>query len=172
MIPDKNLAFRVYNEDDNALRGIATIELPELNLITGTLKGAGIAGEIDSPAKGQFQSMTTTLNWQNLCDDSVKSIKGGVQKYTCYVVRQEYDESDGDIDESGIKVVIRGQFKGFSSGTIDQGTGSEGSTQIETTYIKIYNDDKIFLELDKLNYKYVIDGVDQLATTRNLLGYA
>lgn len=172
MIPDKNLAFRVYNEDDNALRGIATIDLPDMNLVTGTLKGAGIAGEIDSPAKGQFQSMVVTLHWQNLCDDSVRSIKGGVQKYTCYVVRQEYDESDGDIDESGIKIVIRGQFKGFSSGSIEQGTGSEGSTQIEATYIKIYNDSKVFVEIDKLNYIYITDGEDQLAKTRNLLGYA
>jgi len=172
MIPDKNLAFRVYNEDDNALKGIATIELPDFNLVTGALKGAGIAGEIDSPAKGQYQSMVATLNWQNLCDDSVKSIKGGVQKYTCYVVRQEYNEADGDIDESGIKIVMRGQFKGFSSGTIDQGTGSEGSTQIELTYIKIYNDDKVFVEIDKLNYIYIADGEDQLKKTRNLLGYA
>ncbi len=172
MIPDKNLAFRVYDSDDNALKGVATIDLPSLSLVTGTLKGGGVAGEIDSPAKGQFQSMTVTINWQNLCDDSVKSIKGGVQKYTCYVVRQEFDEDDGDISESGIKMMMRGQFKSFSPGTIDQGAGSEGSTEIELTYLKIYNDSEVFIEIDKLNYVYVVNDEDQLAETRKLLGWS
>ena len=171
MIPDKNLAFRVYDTDSKALKGVATIDLPDLSLVTGTLSGGGIAGEIDSPALGQFQSMAVTLNWQNLCDDSVKLMKGTVQKLTCYVARQEYDESDGELATSGIKIAMRGHCKSFTPGTIEQGQGSDGSSELELSYLKIYNDNTTMLEIDKLNYKFVVDGVDQLQKVRSILGW-
>lgn len=171
MIPDKNLAFRIYDTDSKVLKGVATIDLPDISFVTNTLKGGGIAGEIDSPALGQVQSMAVTINWQNLCDDSIKTIKSTVQKFTCYVARQEYDETDSELAKSGIKIAMRGHSKSFKPGGIEQGTGSDGSSEFELTYLKIYNDSKVMLEIDKLNYKFVTDGKDQLSEVRKLLGW-
>jgi hypothetical protein len=133
MIPDKNLAYRMYGTDDNVLKGIATLDLPSVTMVTNTLSGGGIAGEIDSPALGQVQSMELGINWQNLCDDSVATMKGTVQKFTCYVVRQEYDETDGELTKSGLKIAFRGHCKSFEPGKIEQGTGSDGSSKFELT---------------------------------------
>ncbi len=171
MIPDKNLAFRIYGTDDKVLKGVATIDLPDITMVTNTVSGGGIAGEIDSPALGQVQSMEVGINWQNLCDDSVKTIKGTVQKFTGYVVRQEYDETDGELNTSGLKIAMRGHCKSFSPGKLEQGTGSDGSSKFELTYLKIYNDSKVIIEIDKLNYKFVTDGEDQLASVRKMLGW-
>lgn len=171
MIPDKNLAFRIYGSEDKVLKGVATLDLPSITMVSNTLKGGGIAGEIDSPALGQVQSMELGINWQNLCDDSVRTMKGTVQKFTCYVARQEYDETDGELSKSGIKIAVRGHCKSFEPGNIEQGSGSDGSSKFELTYLKIYNDSTVMIEIDKLNYKFVVDGQDQLAEVRSMLGW-
>ena len=55
-VPEKLINFRVY-ENGNDLIGIADVTLPKVDYMTETVKGAGIAGEIDSPVKGHYSSM-------------------------------------------------------------------------------------------------------------------
>ena len=62
-IPEKTIAFNVYR-DGTVLMGVATVELPQLQAMTETISGAGIAGEIDSPTLGHFQSMTAKLSFR------------------------------------------------------------------------------------------------------------
>ena len=52
-VPEKLINFRVYL-DGNNLIGVADVELPSIEAMTETVKGAGIAGEIDSPTLGHF----------------------------------------------------------------------------------------------------------------------
>ena len=58
-IPERLINYRVYNEA-NALMGMATVDLPELQAMSDTVSGAGIAGEIDSPVLGHYQAMSST----------------------------------------------------------------------------------------------------------------
>ena len=64
-VPEKLINFKVY-QDGNDLVGIADVQLPSLDAMTETVKGAGIAGEFDSPVLGHFGSMETVLNWRTL----------------------------------------------------------------------------------------------------------
>ena len=64
-IQEKLVNFRVYN-NSNDLLGVATVDLPELSAMTDTVSGAGIAGEVDSPVLGHFQSMSVTLHWRTI----------------------------------------------------------------------------------------------------------
>ena len=52
-VPERLINYRVYLEG-NALAGIATADLPDLEAMTDTVSGAGIAGEVDSPIIGHF----------------------------------------------------------------------------------------------------------------------
>ena len=64
-IPERLINYRVYNEA-NALMGMATVDLPELQAMSDTVSGAGIAGEVDSPVLGHYQAMSSTFNWRTL----------------------------------------------------------------------------------------------------------
>ena len=64
-VPEKLINFKVY-QDGNDLVGIADVQLQSLDAMTETVKGAGIAGEFDSPVLGHFGSMETVLNWRTL----------------------------------------------------------------------------------------------------------
>ena len=46
--PEQTVAYRVYHKGSDFL-GIATIELPQVQQMTETLSGSGIAGEIENP---------------------------------------------------------------------------------------------------------------------------
>ncbi|MCL6456491.1 MAG: phage major tail tube protein, partial [Gorillibacterium sp.] len=48
LVPEKLNDFRVYR-DGNNLAGVADIQLPSFENMTETIKGAGIAGEYESP---------------------------------------------------------------------------------------------------------------------------
>lgn len=60
VVPEKLINFRAYN-DGNDLLGVTDVQLPSLDAMTETVKGAGIAGEVDSPVLGHFGSMETVL---------------------------------------------------------------------------------------------------------------
>ncbi|WP_232618982.1 phage major tail tube protein, partial [Acetomicrobium sp. S15 = DSM 107314] len=64
-IPEKLINFRVYL-DGTDLLGVADVDLPNLEGLTDAVRGAGIAGEIDSPALGHYSPMTLGLNWRTV----------------------------------------------------------------------------------------------------------
>ena len=64
-IVEKLISFRVYNDARDCI-GIATVDLPEIQAMSDTVSGAGIAGEVDSPVLGHYQSMTMTLHWRSM----------------------------------------------------------------------------------------------------------
>lgn len=51
-LPSLLVNFRVYDGDSNDMIGVADVELPKLEAMTETLKGAGVSGEVDMPVLG------------------------------------------------------------------------------------------------------------------------
>ena len=64
-VPEKLINFRVYLDGTGFNRSCRR-RLQAWRLWTETVKGAGIAGEVDSPTLGHFGSMTCTLNWRTV----------------------------------------------------------------------------------------------------------
>ncbi|GHV57177.1 hypothetical protein FACS1894216_21620 [Synergistales bacterium] len=71
IIPEKNISFSVYYDGEDML-GIAEGELPNLEAMTQTVSGAGIAGEFDSVTLGHFSSMSLSLTWRSVTDNFIK----------------------------------------------------------------------------------------------------
>ena len=65
-VPERLINFNVYDGESKALMGIATVDLPEIEAMSDTVSGAGIAGEVESPILGHFGSMTTTFTWRTI----------------------------------------------------------------------------------------------------------
>lgn len=169
IVPEKLISFRVY-QDGNDLLGVADVELPSLEAMTETIKGAGIAGEVDSPVKGHFSSMETKLNWRVIEKGNTGlAVQNGVH-LSLYGAMQYYDTETAEYKARAAKCVVRGVPKQTELGKLDVGSTTDTANTIETTYLKVTVDGETIIEIDKYNYICNINGTDYLADVREALG--
>lgn len=170
-MPEKLINYRVY-KDGSDLLGTADVTLPTMESMTETIKGAGIAGEIDSPALGHFKSMETELNWRTI---SKANIALSAQKAVDLDIRgaeQVYDSTEGVYKTVPVKLFIRGIPKSLEIGKFDPATTTDTKTTLETVYLKVEIDGDVQVELDKINYICKIGDTDYLKDVREALGLA
>ncbi|QPA33433.1 phage major tail tube protein [Thermaerobacillus caldiproteolyticus] len=168
-IPEKLNDFRVYLNGNN-LVGIADVQLPSFEHITETIKGAGIAGEYESPTIGHFQSQKVTINWRVLNESVVSLIAPVVGTFDIRGANQILDAATGSYIKVPCRVLVRGIANKNELGKMEKGSPYDASSEVEINYIKIQVNGKTLVELDKLNYKFEVNGVDYLADIRKALG--
>lgn len=169
MVPEKLINFRVYQDGDDLL-GISDVTLPKLDSITETVKGAGVAGEIDDPTIGHFGSMELELNWRSLVKSNIVLAKPTGVHLDLRGACQGHDSTKNVLKTMPVKIVVEGTPKSTDLGKLDMGATTDTKNTIEVTYIKITVDGETVLEIDKFNYICVIDGVDYMADIRDALG--
>lgn len=152
------------------MKGVADIKLPSFESLTDTVKGAGIAGEYDSPTIGHFKAMQLELTWRTVGADLVQMMSQTAQRLDCRGAFQEYDAANGTYAVRQVRVVVQGPSTKNDFGKMENGATTNGTSTVEVMYIRIDIDGVNVVELDKLNYKYVVNGIDYLASVRNALG--
>lgn len=168
-VPEKLTGFRVYLDGDDLI-GVADVTLPSLEAMTETVKGAGIAGEVDSPVVGHYGSMEVQLNWRTLEKSNVLLASPKGVHLDLRGAQQVYDSSAGEFIIRPVKVVVHGVPKTTELGKLDVGATTDTSNTIEANYLKVTIDGTELLELDKYNYICNIGGVDYMAEIRDALG--
>jgi hypothetical protein len=169
MIPDKIKGFECY-DDGNVMIGVADVVLPNIAHMTDTIKGAGIAGEIDTPAVGNVQSMTTTINWRSLVEENIIYAAPKTYHFDFRGSVQLYDRGTGDYTSKSAKVVMKAIPKTFTPGNFDTASQMGTSLECEVVYLKISIEDKELVEIDKFNYIFMVNGMDYLAKVRRDIG--
>lgn len=107
-VPERLTAFRVYLGGSTDLKGVADVQLPSFEAMTETVKGAGIAGEYESPTIGHFQSMKLTLNWRTVSKDLIKLLRQKAQRLDCRGAFQDYDAAVGEYRIRQTRIVVQG----------------------------------------------------------------
>ena len=166
---ERLINYRVYL-DGNDLLGTADIDLPDIEAMTDTIKGAGIAGEIETPVIGHYSSMGLTLNWRTISGNLMSLAKPKSHHLELRGAIQVYDSSAGTYSTVAQKIVVKAMPKKIGLGKMEPAASQDSSSEFEVSYIKIFLDGKEKLEIDKYNFICVIDGEDFLADTRNALG--
>lgn len=77
------------------------------------------------------------------------------------------DPKTGTTDYYPVKVVVRGKATTSTLGKATKGKKMEPEIEMEIIYIKIQINNNDVLELDKLNFKFALNGVDLLAKIRS-----
>lgn len=170
-VPERLINFRVYAEN-NDLLGIATVEMPEIAYMTDTVSGAGIAGEVESPIIGHIQSMSAKFSWRTV---EKRAMMLAEQKAHLVEVRgsqQIHDASHGIYSSRPVRVTMKLVPKTVSLGSFEVGSTTDTETEFEVLYLKVYVNGEEMLEVDKYNYKFVVNGSDQLSGVRADLGLA
>lgn len=169
VIPEKVYDYSAY-DDNNKLIGIAgEVTLPNLEPMSETLTGAGIMGEIESTSAGHFSSMEIEIQFRTLFQQSFSLMEYSGRPLVLRAIQQATDIQTRKTEYRPLKITAIYQPKGLNLGKIGQGATTETSNTFAVTYLKIEENGVVLLEIDKLNYKYVLNGVDQLQGIRDFL---
>lgn len=168
-IPEKIINYNLYNELDKLVGVGAEFKLPNFEEMTETISGAGIGGEYESPTPGHFGSQEIEIPFRVLNSSALELMQKRMTTIFLRGAIQELDISKGEILEKDLKVTLRGLHKGLDCGKVAPGKAMEATCKIEVLYIKIESGGNTLLESDKLNMVHVVNGVDQLASIRNMI---
>lgn len=169
VIPELLNHYNIYNDKAKKLVGISgEVELGELEALTDTIEGAGVLGEIEDAVTGQFASIKIKIPFAVLYEDMFTLMDTtNPTQLTLRSSMQCMDPTTGATGYYPVKIVVRGKATNTSLGKVVKGKKGEPAIELELLYIKIQINNKTTLELDKLNFKFVLNGKDMLAKIRS-----
>lgn len=168
-IPEKVVNYNVYDDTEKLIGLSGEVTLPKLDSKAETISGAGILGEYDSVNPGHFSSMTIDLPFRTIFKKSFSLMKYSGRSLVLRAAQQSYDVSSGQMEYRGLKITIRGLPKALETGKLSVGAPTETKNTLEVLYLKIEENGSTLLELDKLNFVYIVDGQDMLANIKKLI---
>ncbi len=169
IIPDKLTDAKVYREG-NELLGVADVELPSPEMETEKLEAFGISGSIDMPNLGHFKEMSVKIKFRAPTSGATKLREPKTHQLEVYASVQTYDQSKGEFTHVPYRVVIRGIPKKLPLGKLEKGKPMDMEYELEAVYLKVEEENKEVLEIDKLAYVYKVNGTDYLSQVRQNLG--
>ncbi|MDR2503771.1 MAG: phage major tail tube protein [Deltaproteobacteria bacterium] len=170
MLIEQTISFRVYKNGQSFL-GVATVDMPELSYMTETLSGSGIAGEIEAPTLGMTSSMSCTLNWVSQSAEFyslLNPLEGNLLELRAS--QQATDPATGLRLPQALRLVLQGEPKSASLGTMETGKKHGNTTVLELSRLLVEVDGVPRLLIDKRNFIHAVNGVDMLAKVRADLG--
>lgn len=162
--------FNVYAGSDRLIGVTDEVKLPDMNAITSSVSGAGIAGTIDIPVVGAYENMDMEIPFRGLTADIFKIFKvGETVDVTLRGGYQIIDNENAGIGKSSMRVMVRGFVKSFSPGSVKINDQMTSTVTISIAYYLVDVAGNNVIELDKLNSKCVINGVDVLEDIRSYI---
>lgn len=171
IVPEKSINFAVYLNGEDLL-GTAEGTIPVLESMTSEVRGAGVAGIVETPVIGHFNSTNFTLTWRIITDDFMRLFDHSTNDLELTAALQQYDAGLGEFKVVPLLVYMKAITKTRTPGNLVVGDLMDTQMEFEVVYMKIYLDNRERIELDKYNYIYKVDGVDQLTDVRVALGKA
>lgn len=166
-IPEKLINYNVYYGNDKLIGLNGDVTLPKLEPMTSTVSGAGIAGEYESPTPGHFGKLETDISFNTIGEQSAELLVPGTKSLVFRASQQSYDVAGGNITYRALKVTLKVLSKGVDLGKLAVGKQTGTKNTFETIYLKVEEDGKTLIEVDKLNFIYKVNGVDVLAAIRS-----
>ncbi|MFS0766037.1 phage major tail tube protein [Peribacillus phoenicis] len=168
-IPEKVVNYNVYDDTEKLVGLAGEVTLPNLEAMSETVSGAGILGEFDSVNPGHFGSLTIEIAFRTLFQKSFSLMKNRGKSLVLRAAQQSFDVSNGTISHRGLKITLKYAAKGLELGKLAVGAATESKNTLEVLYIKVEENGKTLLELDKLNFVYIVDGEDVLKNIKKLI---
>lgn len=166
LIAEKINRFNAYvgtSAVENRLLGVtAEVTLPDFEQMSETLSLSGMAGEIDSPSTGQFQSATVEIPFTNVAKHEFQVAQDDGQ---CIILRSAQEQLEGSAltkSHIGREITIKGITKSFKMGSLKKAGYGNPSITKEVIYYKDVVDGVTVLEIDKINGTYIVNDVNMM----------
>lgn len=167
-IPEIINNFKVYNGDGDELIGVTSeMSLANLNNLTASISGAGIAGTYNTPVIGQYDSIQQEVPFRVMYKEMATIMNPmKVARLNIRGAIQVTNKSTGVSDMCGFRYVVGGRCVSAKPGSMQPANPMSASATIEATYILVEIDGEKVVEIDKLNNICRIDGTDLLEAVR------
>ena len=143
--------------------GLTEAELPNLEAMTETVSGAGIAGEADMPTLGHYGSMTLKLKFRQVSEALLALSVPEAHPIELRGSTQVYNSLLGISQTEAVKIVTRSIPKSNNLGTLAPGKPTESEVEFEVVYIKVFVAGKPLFEHDKFNNITIVAGLPAMA---------
>jgi phage tail tube protein FII len=169
-IPDAVHGFNVYTGAGALFVGVADSTLPNIQLMTDSIKGANIAGSVKFPIMGFANDMALALSFYSVTDGYFSLFaQTGIQ----LVLRagiQYSDNSNNTLFDIPRRIVAFCYPTGFNLGKFEPAVKQGTVVDLSVSKIAIYfrNNNKV-ADIDPLNTKWEVYGTDYLAPLRNMI---
>lgn len=161
--------YAMYEEDEEYV-GLARVTLPSMNMLSTTVKGAGIAGEIESVLIGQMSAMQLQIQMLTLTKQGISLAEQRIHTWELREVQQTVNGTSGAHSVEAVKHVFKAFPKQMDGGTLQPQSTSDPNIGAAVYYWAEYRNGVKVLELDPINYICFINGVDYLEQVRTALG--
>lgn len=152
---------------DGAPRGMNNVvKLPEVSPKTSEIPAAG--GTIDFPVWQQLQPMEMSVTFHGVSKDLLESLKPTGCDIMINVAQQDVS-LDGSCAPEAIKAMARVIPKVLPSIEITPGEASELEVTFAVLNYKLYLNGETYFDIDPVNHKCVINGVDHSEKVRAIL---
>lgn len=172
LMGNKTVQYAIYDRTNGRpdfICDTSSYKRPSIEMLTDSVKGAGIMGEIDLPTPGQIGPLEMEIAFKN---SNKKAIDLFSQKSHDLEIRwatDVLDSSNGSVKISAKKDIIKCIPKKLDLGNIETNASNEGSLAAEIIYFQHIIDGESVIEIDKLNNVFKINGVDYSSTIRQAL---
>lgn len=171
MIGNKTINYSIYSRTSGgriALQDTKNVKRPDIEYQSDTIKGPGILGEIDMPTLAAVSSMSHEIGLRRETVESASLMAPEIHELEIDWDTDVLNPTSGKIEVSHNKEIIKCLPKSFSPGSIEGNTSEDGTLKVEDLYYKRIQDGKALDEIDKLNGKLMINGVDYTSQISDL----
>jgi len=159
--------FNVFVESKGFAGKADETELPSLEWDTEEFSSGGMNGSVEVPLK--LKAMVSKIKFSEFDPDVMRLFGVTTGKKPSFRIKGSITKiASGGSDP--VEVQMRGIIKASSPGTWKSGEGAKHEVTIAVDYYKYTQAGRVIHEIDVLNMKFIVDGVDQLAQTRTNLG--
>ena len=161
--------FAVY-EDAVEFLGMSEATLPEVENVAEEMSGSGIGGKLESIVLGHVEAMTLTLNFRTVTAAAIKLAEPRLHRLDLRAAQQDQNTRTGIIETRSVKHILRVKPKKFSPGKLAAASAADASGEYAVYYYAINIDGVKKIEIDPLNFIYIINGIDYMKDIRKALG--
>ncbi|PZP26689.1 phage major tail tube protein [Pseudomonas kuykendallii] len=168
-LPKKLKHLNLFN-DANSYLGVAkTLTLPKLSRKMEAYRGGGMDGpvKVDLGFGDDGLQLEFTLGgWDLIAVRQFGAVRadGVPLRFAGSVQRDD----TGDI--SAVEVTVRGRHEEIDFGEATPGEDTEHKITTTCSYYKLTVDGEVIVEIDLLNFVFIVDGEDLLAKHRQNIG--
>lgn len=170
IIPEKVINYQLYADGSRSLTALVDVDMPDIQFMSETISGAGIAGEIDSTTLGHLQAMTMGLNFRTLIDQNYNMLEQKAYNLEIKAGLQSTDQNAGKFITGKYRIMVKGYPKGFAQGKLSVGKATDSKQDFSVNYMKVEYDGEEVLEVDKINMIFKVRGTDYLTDLRAAMG--
>lgn len=167
MIKDLLTGMNCYVDGRSFAGQVAELENPKLTAKMREYMAGGMSAPLDIPT-GEVEKMEATASFHGVHKDVITALGVTLGAVVPFVFRGATQNDDGS--KSAVVITMRGMVKELDWGGWKPGEEMPLKAALAVHYYRYEYAGEALLEVDPINNKIVINGVDQLADIRAALG--